>query len=256
MSTKIIAVANQKGGVAKTTTTNNVAAILASKHGYKVLCIDMDPQANLTDNSAADQNKALDDVLRGKLLISECIQHTKNYDILASSISLAAMEQEMMGMMGRECKLDEAIQSDPKMKEYDYILIDTPPALGNLTVASLVAAQKVIIPTMADANSTRGIYQLGQTISNVRKYFNKNLEIVGILFTRYNPRLKISQAIAPMAKKIANMLDTDVFETFIRQATVVSEASYVRQSVTEWEKKSTVAQDYDSLVAELLNKKI
>ena len=248
----IIAVANQKGGVAKTTTASAVASILSSKHGYKVLCIDMDPQANLTDNSNAKQNKNLDEVIRGKLLISQCVQQTKNYDILAASISLAAMDQEMMGMVGREWKLAEAISADDKLAEYDYIIIDTPPALGNLTVASLVAAKKVIIPTLADANSTRGIYQLGQTIWNVRKYYNKELEILGVIFTRHDPRLKISKTMSSIAENLSDMLGTKVFQTYIRQTTVVSQASYFRQSVTDWEANSTVAKDYDSFVNELL----
>lgn len=252
MGQKIIAIANQKGVVAKTTTTSALASTLSRKHNKKVLCIDMDPQANLTDNSGAIQTDATDDILRGNALISDHIQKTSAYDILGASISLAAIELELSGVMGRECKLAEAIQSDPLLEEYDYILIDTPPALGTLTVASLVAANEVIIPTMADTNSTSGINQLGHTIHSVKKYFNRDLTIRGIVFTRYNPRLNISKQVKKLAEMLAATLDTKVFRSYIRQSVNAPEANYCRQSLIEYNPKSTVSQDYEALVAEIL----
>lgn len=252
MSTHIITVANQKGGVAKTMTSSAIAAMLSQRHGYKVLCIDMDPQANLTDNSGAEQNQALDNILRGQAKISDHIQKTENYDILGASISLAAMELELNGMLGREQRLKEAIESDAELAKYDYIIIDTAPSLGTLTVAALVASTDVLIPTMADINSTTGIHQLGNTISSVRKYFNHDLNTVGVVFTRYNPRAKISKQIKEVAEMLAEWLGTKVFDTFIRQSVIAVEANYCKQSLLDYGPKSTVADDYSALVDELL----
>lgn len=251
---EIIAIANQKGGVAKTTTTGAIAAVLGQKFGYKVLCIDMDPQANLTDNSGAQQNNHTDDVLRGNTAISEHIQKTKNYDILAASISLAAIEQELSGVMGREYKLAEAINSDSKLSAYDYILIDTPPSLGTLTVASLVAADAVIIPSLADINAARGIGQLGHTVHSVKKYFNRNLEIKGILLTRFVSRYNFSKVIKELTDMIADSLHTKVFDTYIRDTIKAPEANYSKQSLCDYNPKSTVSRDYEAFVCELLGR--
>lgn len=252
MKTRIITVANQKGGVAKTTTSSAIAATLSKKHGYNVLCIDMDPQANLTDNSDAEQNQALDNVLRGQTRISDHIQHTENYDILGASISLAAMELELNGMLGREQRLREAIESDPGLTGYDFIIIDTAPSLGTLTVAALVASTEVLIPTMADINSTTGIQQLGITIDSVRKYFNHDLRTIGVVFTRFNPRTNISKQIKEIAEMLAARLGTKVFNTFIRQSVIAAEANYLKQSLLAYNAKSTVSDDYSALVDELL----
>ena len=250
---KVIVVANQKGGVAKTTTTGALAAILAKKHGFKVLCLDMDPQANLTDNSGVEQNTAMDEVLLGEVKISDFIEKTPSYDILPSSISLATMEQKLSGVMGREYKLKEAISSDSSLSKYDYILIDTPPSLNILTVVSLVAADEVIIPTMADLNASSGIYQLGNIISSVKQYFNPNLKISGIVFTRFVPRFRISKQIRDIANLLADQLDTKVFSTYIRQSVNAPEATYMRKSLVDYNPTSKVAKDYEALVSELLS---
>lgn len=252
MKTRIITVANQKGGVAKTTTSSAIAATLSKKHGRKVLCIDMDPQANLTDNSGAEQNQALDNVLRGQAKISDHIQETENYDILGACISLAAMELELNGMLGREQRLREAIESDPKLGSYDFIIIDTAPSLGTLTVAALVASTDVIIPTMADINSTTGIQQLGNTIDSVRKYFNRDLKTIGVVFTRFNPRTNISKQIKEVAQMLAAQLGTKIFDTFIRQSVVAAEANYCKKSLLDYNSGSTVSDDYAALVEEIL----
>lgn len=250
---KIIVVANQKGGVAKTTTTGAIASILVKKYGYKVLCLDMDPQANLTDNSGTKQSAIMDDVLRGRVKISDYVVSTSTYDILPSSISLAAMEQELSGVMGRECKLAEAISSDPELNRYDFILIDTPPSLSTLTVASLVAADEVIIPTTADLNASSGINQLGTIISGVKQYFNNNLKIHGIVFTRFDPRLNISKQINEVVDSLAGKLNTKVFSSSIRQSVNAPESAYMSVPIIEYNASSTVAKDYMSLTEELLS---
>lgn len=248
----VIAVANQKGGVGKTVTSGAVASILAKNHQKRVLCIDMDPQANLTGDSGAEQNDFTTSVLRGTSMISDHIQHTKNYDILASDISLSIMEVELNGSLGREQRLREAIQSDPKLEVYDYVVIDTPPNLGTLSVTSLVAADYVLIPSFADIHSLNGVAQLGATIKSIRKFYNRNLSICGIVITRSETRTNLNKVIRDAAEDLASQIDTKVYQAMIRKENKVPEASVHRMNLIDYISQSKALQDYSDLVDEML----
>ncbi len=249
---KIITVANQKGGVAKTTTTASFGYELV-KRGFKVLLIDLDPQGDLTyyfDCDVSDNAKTMYDVLCGSEKIKSVLQKIDdNFFIAPSDLLLAGAEQEM-NKTGKEYKLKESLEVINK--EYDYIIIDTPPALGILTVNAFTAADEIIIPSNAGVFSTKAFVQLANTMQGVKKYFNSNLCISGILITRYNPHTKISKAIREMAEKMASQLNTKVFGTYIRTAIAVEEAQYEQVIIDDYSGKSTVTQDYKSFVDEYL----
>lgn len=247
---KVITVANQKGGVAKTTTTASFGFEL-SKRGFKVLLIDLDPQGDLSyyfNCEADDDTKTMYNVLCGKEPINSIIKNVgENLDLAPSDLLLAGAEQEM-NRTGKEYRLKESIEK----VNYDYIIIDTPPALGILTVNAFTAADEIIIPSNAGVFSTKAFVQLANTMQGVKKYFNSNLRIAGILITRYNPQTKISKAIREMADKMSVKLDTKVFDTYIRNAIAVEEAQYEQIIIDNYNKKSTVSQDYKSFVDEYL----
>lgn len=249
---KVITVANQKGGVAKTTTTASFGYELA-KRGFGVLLIDLDPQGDLTyyfNCNTDDTTKTMYDVLCGSESIkSILIEVDDNLCIAPSDLLLAGAEQEM-NRTGKEYKLKESIE---ELENYDYIIIDTPPALGILTVNAFTAADEIIIPSNAGVFSTKAFVQLANTMQGVKKYFNSNLCIGGILITRYNPQTKISKAIREMAEKMAIQLNTKVFNTYIRTAIAVEEAQYEQVIIDDYNKNSTVSQDYKSFVDEYLN---
>lgn len=250
---KIIAIANQKGGVAKTTTAAALSAALSRK-GYRVLAIDMDPQGNLSDSFGIGwTDHGTYSVLKMQDKIGDAILQTETCDILPATIVLAGIEQEL-NTTGRECRLREVIEAGCLESVYDYILCDTPPALGTLTINALVAADAVLIPTTADMSALKGIDQLNMTIQNVRKYFNRNLKIAGILFTRYNPRANISKQIGELTEKVANTFGTSLFKTFIRPSVVVSESSGIAQNLWAYKPSSTVAQDYDNFTDEFISR--
>ena len=249
---KIIVIANQKGGVAKTTTSGALASQLA-RRGKRVLGIDMDPQASFTENCGVKQSEdGVYAVMRKKRHIRGCIQHTERFDILPASIMMAALEQELSGEMGRECRLNEAITEDRLHKRYDYIIIDCPPALGTMTVNALVCADYVLIPTNADINAVKGIAQLNSTITNVRKYYNPRLRIVGILQTRDNSRYNISNEVRKVAVLAAKKINCRLFNTRIRNCVSAPEANFEVADLFDYDPKSTVAQDYETFVGELL----
>lgn len=249
---KVITIANQKGGVAKTTTTASFGFDLANR-GFKVLLIDLDPQGDLSyyfNCETNDESKTMYDVLCGSETInSVTVQINSNLFIAPSDLLLAGAEQEM-NRTGKEYKLKESIS---ELKDYDYIIIDTPPALGILTVNAFTAANEIIIPSNAGVFSTKAFVQLANTMQGVKKYFNKNLCIEGILITRYNPQTKISKAIREMAEQMASQLNTKVYNTYIRTACAVEEAQYEQVVIDEYNKKSTVAEDYKKFVDEYLN---
>lgn len=253
---KTIVVANQKGGVAKTTTAGALAAGLARvdltdeiQLANRVLVIDMDPQGNFTDNCNAEQTEnGVYAVLKQNAGILDCIQELPLYDILPASVLLAAIEQEMSSVMGREYRLREALSNPNVIESYDYVVIDTPPSLGTLTINALVAADYVLIPAMADINAIKGIKLLQDTIRNVRKYFNPDLKIAGILLTRFDPRLKLSRAIRQMAINAAKELDTIVFPRIIRSAVATAEADCKQMALFSYAPDSTVSTDYREFV--------
>lgn len=247
---KKIAIANQKGGVAKTTTTHALAAGLSEK-GFKVLAIDLDPQGNLSSACGAEcfNVPTVYELLKDAASPEEAIQHINNHDILPSNIMLAGAEQELT-QTGKEHRLKESLE--PIVGKYDYILIDTPPSLGVLTVNAFTFASDILIPTTAGIFATAGIKQLSDTVKNVQKYCNPNVSIMGILFTRYNPRANISKEIMELAAQMGEYISAPIYKTYIRSAIAVEEAQAQKSDIFSYAKKSTVATDYRTFIEEML----
>ena len=246
---KTITVTNQKGGTGKTTTAIQLAAGIALK-GYKSLSIDLDAQGNLTYTAGAKTNGATAlEVLTGDAKTWDAIQHTKGGDIIAANKALAGADA-FIADTGKEYRLREALES--LQDAYDYIIIDTPPALGILTINALTACNSVIIPAQADIYSLQGIEQLAETMKPVKKYCNPALQIEGILLTRYNPRSVLSREVAELAQQIAGKLGTKLFRATIREAVAVKEAQISQQSLYSYAPKAKVTEDYSRFIAELL----
>lgn len=244
-----IAILNQKGGVGKSTTAQVLAAGLTLK-GYRVLTIDLDPQGNTSFTLGASKDGATAlGVLLGEVKPGDAIQHTKYGDIMAGSRALAGADAYLTDI-GKEYKLKEALE--PIKGNYDYIIIDTPPALGILTTNALTACKRVIIPAQADIYSLQGIADLASTISSVKKYCNPDLKIAGILFTRYSSRSAFNKELADLAGELAENLGTKVFKATIREAVAIKKAQASQQSLFEYEPKANVAEDYRAFIEELL----
>lgn len=246
---QIITIANQKGGVSKTTTTHAMAAGL-DQRGYKVLALDMDPQGNLSDNAGADNysRPTMYELLKKEATLEETIQHL-SFDIIPSNILLASMEQEL-NKTGKEYTLRECIET--VLDSYDFIIIDTPPSLGILTINAFTAANEIIIPTTAGIFAVKGIVQLNDTINTVRKYCNKTLQIAGILLTRFNPRANINKDIKALTAQLSEQMDAKLYNTYIRSSVVVEEAQAVKKDIFSYAADSTVANDYRLFIDEYL----
>lgn len=246
---KCIAVINQKGGVGKSTTAATVAAGLSLK-GYKTLSIDLDAQANLTYTAGAKTTGATAlGVLTGEAKAENAIQNTDSGDIIAANKALAGADA-FIADTGKEYRLKEALES--VKAAYDYIIIDTPPALGILTINALTACDSVIIPAQADIYSLQGIEQLAETMKPVKKYCNPALKIEGILLTRYSPRSVLSREVAELAEQLAARLGTKVFNATIREAIAVKEAQISQQTLYQYAPKAKVTEDYTALIEELI----
>lgn len=249
---KIISISNQKGGVGKTTTTGAVAAGYKLK-GYKVLCVDLDPQSNLSFSSGAETEDCptIYEILKGEAKTSFSIQKMPSFDIISSNILLSGIELEFT-QTGREYLLKEALSS---IKDrYDYIFIDTPPALSILTVNAFTASDYIIIPMLADIFSLQGIAQLSETIDRVRKYCNPNVNVEGIVLTKFNKRTILSREIKGTAELIAEQLHTDIFNSTIRSSVAIMEAQTNQQDIYNYAPKNLAAQDYMKLVEELIER--
>lgn len=246
---KTIAIINQKGGVGKSTTAEALAAGLTLK-GFSVLSIDLDAQGNMTYTAGAstDGITALD-VLTQKAAALDAVQHTGNGDIIPASKALAGADA-FIADTGKEYRLKEAIE--PIKGKYDYIIIDTPPALGILTVNALTACDSVVIPAQADIYSLHGIEQLAETMKPVKKYCNHALKVEGILLTRYSPRSVLSRDVADLAGQLAERIGTKVFKTTIREAIAVKEAQISQQSLFQYAPKAKVTDDYTKFIEELI----
>jgi chromosome partitioning protein len=247
--TRVIAFANQKGGVAKTTTTLNLGVAL-KEQGFNVLTIDMDPQGNLTMSQGwnpDDIERSMFDVLVHRLPIEEIIREAE-VEVAVSSIDLAGAELALASMIGRERALEKALVSvKPK---YDYILIDTPPSLGLLTINSLVACDGVIVPVQCEYLSLRGLVQLENTMSMIRENLNPDVAIEGILATMNDRRTLHSREAVDILKE--NFGDL-VFNTKIRKTIRYAEAPVKGQSVLAYDPTSEAAALYRDLAKEVLN---
>lgn len=245
----IYAVINQKGGVGKTTTVSSLAKGLALR-GNRVLAVDLDAQANLTYSCGADvTGTAALSVLTGEMKASEAVCRTEQFDVIPAAKGLAGADAFITDT-GKEYRLKEAL--DELQNDYDCVVIDTPPALGILTVNALTACTSVIIPAQADIYSLQGIEQLGETIRPVKKYCNPGLYIEGILLTRYNSRSVLSRDMVSYMDRLAQNLETKVFSTRIREAVSIREAQLMKQDIYTYAAKSNVAADYNAFIDELL----
>ena len=246
---KAIAVINQKGGVGKSTTALAIGAGLSLK-GYSVLFIDLDAQGNLSYTLGADTKgyNAMG-VLERPETAKEEIQHTPQGDIIASSPKLAGADK-LLEETGKEYRLKEAL--DSLQGAYDYIIVDTPPALGILTINALTACTGAIIPAQADIYSLQGIGQLNSTIETVKKYCNPSLSIMGIVITRFNGRSIIRREVAEMLERTADQLHTKLYSSKIRECTALVEAQATKQNIYSYAPRSNATADYKALVDEII----
>lgn len=245
----IYSIINQKGGVGKSTTALAIGAGLSLK-GYSVLYVDLDAQGNLSYTMGASTQgyNAMSVLQRPDTARSE-VQHTEQGDIIASSPALAGADA-IITETGKEYRLKEALES--LRGDYDYCIIDTPPALGILTVNALTACGGVIIPAQADIYSLQGISQLNNTLLTVKRYCNPDLSILGIVLTRYNGRAIIRREVAEMLEQTARGLNTKLYRSRIRECTALVEAQATKQNIYSYAPKSNAAADYKALVAEIL----
>lgn len=247
---KVIVLTNQKGGVGKTTSCCALIAGLSAK-GYKVLGIDLDPQGNLGFSLGLEieEGHSAYQVLKGEVSVMTAIRRTQICDILTSNILLSGAELEFTGT-GRERLLKQAIE--PVMDFYDYIVIDTPPALNILTVNAYAAANYLIIPMVPEILSLLGLSQLKETINTVQETINPDLKILGILLTKYNQRTLLAQEVTEMAQNLAAQIDTVVLNTKIRSSISVAEAPAQGETIFKYAPRSKPAADYRKLVDEVI----
>lgn len=248
----IISIINQKGGVGKSTTAHAIGAGLALR-GRRVLYVDLDAQGNLSYTLNADATGlsgiSVLDVLEGHVRARDAIQHTAQGDIIASSPILSGADT-VLTSVGKEYRLKEALAT--LQGEYDYTVIDTPPALGILTVNALTACHGCIIPAQADIYSLQGIGQLYGSIQAVRKYCNPALKVMGILLTRYNSRAIISRDVAEMMDQTAGQLHSQLYKSRIRECTSLKEAQAVKIDIYSYAPRSNAVIDYNALIDEIM----
>ena len=250
---KIVAITNQKGGVGKTSTASALASGLAKK-GYKTLAVDLDPQGNLGFCLGAeiDNSPTAYELMKGTVSIEKVIQRNNGIDIIPSNILLSGAELEFT-QAGRESLLKNGLA--PIVKLYDYIVIDTPPALNILTVNAYTATDNLIIPMIPEILSLLGISQLRETIELVKSVYNPKIEVLGILLNKYDKRRLLTKDVEEMAEIIAKELHTQVLQTKIRSSVAVAEAPAHGVSIYEYSKRSNSTKDYQQFVNELISLK-
>ena len=246
---RIISVANQKGGTAKTSTAHALATGAAYK-GKRSLAIDFDPQGNLSFIMGADASRAgAYELMKQQAKAAQIVQYTSQGDIIPASLNLAAADIEFSGKPGRDFFLQAALE--PLQDAYDVVVIDTPPTLGTLLVNALTASDEVIIPMNTDILSLQGLYQLTETINQVKSFCNKGLKVTGILITKYSGRTVLARDIKETIEAKCAELGIPVLNTVIRDGVAVREAQTTQESLFAYAPNSNPAKDYLQLFDEI-----
>ena len=250
---RIIAIANQKGGVGKTTTAINLSACLASK-GQKVLSIDLDPQGNMTSGLGVDKDeveKTVYDLIIGEADIEECIvkEAIENLDVLPSNIDLSAAEIELIGVDDKEFIIKSEV--DKVRDRYDFVIIDCPPALSMLTINAMTTADSVLVPIQCEYYALEGLSQLIHTIELVQERLNASLEIEGVVFTMYDARTNLSLQVV---ENVKDNLNQTIYKTIIPRNIRLAEAPSYGLPINLYDKRSTGAEAYMLLADEVIHK--
>lgn len=250
---RTIAVANQKGGVGKTTTAINLSACLADK-GQKVLAIDMDPQGNMTSGLGLDKDsveKTVYDIIIGECGTDEVIQKEvlENLDILPSNIDLSAAEIELIGIEDKEYIIRNAIEGIKD--QYDYIIIDCPPSLSMLTINAMTTADSVLVPIQCEYYALEGLSQLIHTVELVKDRLNDRLEIEGVVFTMYDARTNLSLQVV---ENVKDNLQQNIYKTIIPRNIRLAEAPSYGMPINKYDPKSSGCESYMRLAEEVMNR--
>lgn len=252
MKANVIVITNNKGGVGKSTTADALADGLVLC-AHKTLLIDLDPQGSLSTSADPSKPTAYE-VMAKQIGILDAIQQRKDRaDILPASKSLSRLTAELVDT-GKEYRLREVI--DPALSHYDFIIIDTPPALSVLTVNALTASNSLIIPAQADIFSLQGIGQLMESVDAIKMYTNPNIKLMGVLLTRHNARSILTRDMSDIASQTADKIGTFLYKTVIREAIAVKEAQVARQSIYEYAPASNPALDYQSFTTEFVDRSV
>ena len=248
---RIIVVANQKGGVGKTTTAINLSACIADA-GKKVLAVDMDPQGNMSSGLGVEKENVENtayELLLGEVDVKDCLEETliDNLDLISSNINLAAVEIELTGVEEKEFILQKALKKI--RKKYDYVIIDCPPSLNTLTINAMCAADTVLVPIQCEYYALEGLSQLIRTVELVKERLNPKLKIEGIVFTMYDSRNNLS---VQVVENVKQNLKQKIYRTIIPRNVRLAEAPSYGLPITEYDSKSAGAESYRLLAKEIM----